>query len=415
MTKEAGNRARLTKRHVESLAAPGFHWDSDLTGFHLRILKTGRKVYGFQYRDRAGRQHRPKIGVHGQISADQAREIARDWRIEVSAGRTPGAATGGGATMQALSRKYMTDYATPRKKPRSVGLDEIYWRVHTLPLLGNLTVASITPADIQKVMSRLKKKPATANRVRALLHKSFELAEDWKIRPRGTNPVKEVEKVVEPRARHRYLTPENLGKLGAALRQYEHAAMIAAPSGARLTPDEKEADARVRELARARRRFAGLVVLLLITGARKLEWMHGRWEWVDLERGQYRLPDSKTGAKTILLSPPAVAILNNLRELSVKGNPYIFPGTKPGKPLHEERAQWKNLLAIAGLEGVRIHDLRHSFASAAKSSGFDRAIVASLLHHSDEAVTDIYADLFDDVTRGAQNATADALIGWMER
>ncbi|MDO8421579.1 MAG: tyrosine-type recombinase/integrase [Parvibaculum sp.] len=411
-------RARLTKRAVDAITAPGFVWDSDLTGFHVRTLATGRKTYGLQYRDRNGRQHRPKIGVHGQISAEQARDIARAWIVDVAAGGTPGSTAGGGdGTMRDLQDRYMKGHALT-KKETSRALDEIYWRVHILPKIGNLPVRAVTPADIEKVLSALKDKPATRNRVRACLHKAFELAEGFKppMRARNTNPVKESGKSKESRGVHRYLPPVALAKLGMALRIFE------AAGGDEPTYIEGErnllpgTDAYVDRGA-ARMRFAGLIMLLLVTGCRKREWMHGRWAWVDIDAGLYRLPDSKTGAKNVLLSPHAVAVLRKLYDRRNKSNPFIFPGLVKGKPLRDESRQWAALLKVAGLGKVRIHDLRHSFASAAKvtgqAQGFGVETVADLLHHSDEAVTAIYADLFDDTVRAAQNHTADALIGWL--
>ncbi|MEE9296954.1 MAG: site-specific integrase, partial [Phycisphaerae bacterium] len=224
-----------------------------------------------------------------------------------------------------------------------------------------------------------------ANRMVALLSKSFNLAELWNLRPDGTNPCLHIEKYPEKK-RERYLTPDELKRLGKALAEVERE-QWSVPS---IIP---------------------LVRLLVLTGCRLREIMLARWEWVDFEAGTLTLPDSKTGAKIILLTPPALAVLNAIERR--EDNPYIIAGRKPGKHLVTPTTAWGHIRKRASLPDLRMHDLRHTFGAAGAGSGLSLPIIGALLHHKDSSSTARYSHVDQDPLRRAAETTAAALDGWL--
>jgi integrase len=228
----------------------------------------------------------------------------------------------------------------------------------------------------------MRSTPGAANRVLALLSKMFNLAERWGLRPDHTNPCRHVERYVE-RKMERFLSPEELARLGAAL--------AAAERGETEMPS---AIAAVR--------------LLAFTGARAGEVLGLRWEHVDLQSGCLRLPMSKTGRKVIHLNEPAIGVLAELAERKTD-NPWVIEGAKPGSPLVNIRKPWHRLREAAGLPDVRLHDLRHSFASVAVAGGLSLPVIGALLGHSQPATTARYAHLAADPLRAAAEAVGTRL------
>ncbi len=381
---------KLTKRITEA-AKPGDRdlilWDSELKGFGLKVTPRGRRVYFIYYRTRDGQQRRPTIGVHGAVTCEQARETARQWLAEVAKGGDPSAARQAkkeAPTVAGLAERYMREHAT-RKKASSAGSDERIWRLYVLPAFGNKKVHAVTRDDVTKLHDAMSAKPVMANRMVALLSKSFNLAELWNLRPDGTNPCLHIEKYPEKK-RERYLTPDELKRLGKALAEVERE-QWSVPS---IIP---------------------LVRLLVLTGCRLREIMLARWEWVDFEAGTLTLPDSKTGAKIILLTPPALAVLNAIERR--EDNPYIIAGRKPGKHLVTPTTAWGHIRKRASLPDLRMHDLRHTFGAAGAGSGLSLPIIGALLHHKDSSSTARYSHVDQDPLRRAAETTAAALDGWL--
>ena len=197
-----------------------------------------------------------------------------------------------------------------------------------------------------------------ANRTLAILSALYSWAEKNGYSPEGHNPARGVEKFPE-RSRERFLTNEEFARLADALRQGE-------TIGLPYTVDETKPNAKHAPKADGRRTkldpFAiAAIRLLMLTGARLREILHARWEYVDFERGVMFLPDSKTGKQPIYLSAAALAILSDLPR--IEGNPFVIAGAKDGAPRADLKKPWAAVTKAAGFEGVRIHDLRHSFAS----------------------------------------------------
>ena len=250
-----------------------------------------------------------------------------------------------------------------------------------LPALGQLTVTGITRADVAKFHHDLRHIPYQANRCLEVVSKMFSLAEMWGLRPDGTNPRKHIRKYPEEK-RERFLSAAELRRIGEVLREME-AEGIELPSA----------------ILAAR--------LLILTGCRLNEIMTLQWAHVDLAERVLRLPDSKSGAKVVHLGQPAVDLLRDAQRID--GNPWVIAGTLPGKRLSDLQPFWQRVRARAGVKDVRIHDLRHTFASTAVASGQGLPMIGKLLGHTQVQTTARYAHLAAEPVRMAADAVASSL------
>jgi integrase len=374
-------KLKLTKRSVES-AQPAekdvILWDTELTGFACKITPSGRRSYFCYYRTRDGQQRRPSIGQHGHVTCDEARAIARETLADVVRGYDPSAIrreSRQAPTMAEFAERYLNEHAYPKKKPLSVQADERNLRNHVLPALGTRRITEVTRGDVFRFQHSLNDKPGAANRCMALLSKMFNLAEAWGLRPDNTNPCRHLEKYRE-RKIERFLSAEELARMGGAL------------SRAERSPKLRSAVAAIR--------------LLTFTGCRRDEILTLQWRHVDLEQRLLRLPDSKTGAKLVRLSPPAILILKSLDR---SGDPeFVIPGTKHNSHLVGIGKIWHRIREDAGLSDVRLHDLRHSFASMGAATGMGLPVIGALLGHKDAATTQRYAHLGPDPLQAANDA-----------
>ena len=380
---------KLTKRIVDAAAPSGstkqnYVWDSEIKGFGLRIAAKGRKSFVFQYRNAQGRTRRLTLGAASQITAEQARGLARKAAAAVETGEDPAEArleARRGLTVAELAGRYLEEHARPKKKASSAKLDERLLRQCILPHLGSRKTADVTGPAVRKMHHALRNTPVQANRALLVLSKVMNLAESWGLRPQGTNPCMGIERYREKR-RQRFLSGEELTRLGEALAEAEREES-AHPSGI---------------LA---------LRLLLLTGARSGEILNLRWSEVDFERSCLQLQDSKTGEKTIPLGAPALELL--AKAPRIEGNPYVCFGDCTGKPLVGLPKIWYRIRKTAGLEDVRIHDLRHSFASIGAGSGLGLPILGALLGHSQPQTTSRYAHLAADPLHEAAERISGAV------
>ncbi len=380
-------KRKLTVRTIENVV-PGdtdtFIWDTEVPGFGLRIWPSGKRVFIYQYRTKHKQTRRPVIGAYGPMRPEQARQVAREWAVAVQQGGDPGGerrAARGAPTVADLAGRYMAEHALAKKKPRSAKSDESNLRNHVVPALGHKKVAAITRADIAKLHHAMRGTPGAANRVLALLSKMFNLAERWGLRPDGTNPCRHIDRNPE-RKMERFLSGEEIGRLGAALAEAE-----------RTRTELPSAIAAIR--------------LLLFTGCRLSEILTVQWDQVDYERSCLRLPESKTGAKVVYLSPPALEVLSGIERQ--EGNPYAITGAKPGSHLVNLRKPWHRIRERAGLADVRLHDLRHSFASMAAIGGLSLPMIGALLGHTQPQTTARYAHLLDDPVKQAMSMVGERI------
>ena len=243
-----------------------------------------------------------------------------------------------------FSDRYLNEHALPRKKPRSVEEDRRNLRLHIWPALAKRRITDITGSDIASLHAKGKSRPANANRCLALLSHMFNIAEKWGERTRGTNPCAHIDKYPE-RARERMLSPDELARLGDALRL-----------AAKGYPDNFKVMGRaINRNSLEDWRAIALIRLLIFSGARLQEVMTMRWVEVDEARGIARLPDSKTGAKNVFLPAPALEVLSRLPRID--GNPFVLPGDRDGKHFNGPQKAWQRIRALAKLDDVRIDDL----------------------------------------------------------
>lgn len=379
---------KLGKTMIEDAPARASSYrlnDSVVPGLCVLVLPSGVKTFYLRYRTLDGRQREMKLGRPSEITPDEARRLARDALGLVREGKDPAherRQLRGAKTLADLAADYKAAHGN---KKRSGANDDGYWRNHLLPGLGATTkVVSLTQEQVTR-WHQTHKKPVTANRSLEVLGKAMDLAIGWGWRPKGTNPCEGI--VAHPeRKRKRYLTSDELQRLRAALAEWEQ----------------------LSGLGSLRWRFAQLVRLLLLTGARLGNIMEARWEWVDWDRCQLVVPpeDHKTGDETqeplyIHLNARAVEVLIELRRCQNQLTPWVIAGAKEGRPLVGYRKFWLALLSEAQIVGLRIHDLRHSFASYTLSSGHSLGVVGQLLGHQSPQTTARYAHLVDEAAKAA--------------
>ena len=397
------SRTKITKRIVDALEPRQTIWDSEIRGFGVRrqVLERSFIIKARQN----GRQKFITIGKHGStLTVEEARKKAIVALARMQSGGELADPMAEQTTVDAICTRYLREHALPHKKPRSAESDRQIIRNHISPLLGNRPITSLARSDIEQFRNdvfagktapknpraqQLLQKggrpvrggPGVANRALALLSKIMNITEDWGVRPQNTNPVRRIKKYRE-QSKERFLTDVELGRLGVAISTL-------------LGRDEISPF------------VASIIRLLLLTGARVSEMQTLKWEFVDFHRRVITLPDSKTGRKTIRLSTPALAILHGLPRLH--NNPHVFPGQKNAKPVVNLRKPWKRICTLAELADVRLHDLRHTFASVAAMQGNSLLTIGALLGHGSASTTARYAHLQNDHISEANQTTANAI------
>jgi integrase len=403
-------KLRLNKRAIDALPPTSkrtVYWDDELSGFGLRIEASGRKTFLVRYRPGGGR-NAPKrfmtIGRYGKLTPEEARTEARRLLSAGNLGLDP-------AADRLRKRKEMSvsslcdvylDLGVETKKPLTILGDRGRIERHIKPLIGNKRVSEVIPADIEKLMkdiasgrSKTDFKPVklrsrvivrggkgAATRVVGLLGGIFSFAQRQGLRT--DNPCRGVKRYPDGSS-ERFLNANELSVLGEAL-------------------------ARAQSQG-ANSHAVNIIRLLAMTGARRNEIAGLRWVEVDIDRACLRLKDSKTGAKTIPLGGAAVQLLRKLPRFS--GSDFVFPATSGSGHFQGAKKVWQAVRKQAGFPELRLHDLRHSFASIGLASGDTLPMIGALLGHANARTTSRYAHLADDPKRNAANRIsaqiADAL------
>ena len=408
-------QGKITKRAVDGLSAAGgaeaVLWDAEVRGFGIRARPAGSKSYILHYRLGTGRGaplRKLTIGKHGSPwTPETARVEAKKLLAEVAAGRDPAMARQ--ADRKALSfgeliNLYLAE-GIGHKKPSTLNADRGRIEHHLRPLLGKLRADHMSRGDVERMRNAV-----TAG-------KTAQKIEDGERRPSGSmakggkgvaaqcvtlvsaifafaierglcteNPARGVKKA-PVRKVERFLSEAEIARLAAALDAEAERTGNPYPSAA--------------------------IKLLLLTGCRRGEIVNLRWEHVDFERECLRLPDSKTGAKVVYLNAPARAVLQKLPQMA--GNPRVIPGVKAESASAAIDNVWPGVRKAAGLADVRLHDLRHSFASVGAAGGLSLPIIGALLGHKHAMTTARYAHLSADPLRAANDAVGARIAAAMSR
>jgi len=384
---------KLTDRVVKTLPVPRsgkrIVYDAEIAGFGVRVYASGARCFVLRYRTRTRRERLLTIGSFPDWPTGAARLEAAELKRTIDRGGDPvGAvqATREAPTVDDLCRRFETDYL-PRRRPSTAYGYRLQIENDIRPALGRHKVAEVTFADVDRLHRHITAAgtPQKANRVLALLSRMMSMAIRWQWRT--DNPCRGIERNMENK-RRRYLSPDELARLGAALDQYS---------------DQQSAD---------------IIRLLLLTGARKGEVMAAKWFDFDPEFRTWRKPGSTTKQKTehiVPLSEPARALLTKLErgraQAVLKSNEeWVFPA---GDGSHRKNIQyaWITICEAAGISGVRIHDLRHTYASVLVSAGHSLPIIGALLGHTTPTTTARYSHLFDDPLRLATEQAGEIITG----
>jgi integrase len=418
-----GSEIKLTKRSVEAVPVPGAGqnleaWDSELRGFHVRVSASGNRTFRLFYRF-GGRQRVATIGkLSGALTVEQARSRAKALLGEIIAGRDPideaEKASVAAAeerrralTVSELINVYLTEAPplNPTKRQSSWEYDRHILRNHVEPVLGKLQVGAVRRVDVERMVAAVRAgktareapSPKKRGRIRVrggeaagrgaltILRVLFRWAMLRELV--AADPTMGVAKP-RPVKKERFLSVDEIGRLLKTINEME-------AEGALLA------------------QFANVLRLLLMTGCRKQEILRLMWSEVDLQRALITLPParSKTGARTIALSPPAIAVLTGL----ARPGTAVFPSPRdPNKPIEGLQSAWERVRARAGLKDVRIHDLRHTFASLAVGRGASLLLVARALGHAQASTTERYSHFSDDPRRRLAEDVGQAILEAMQ-
>lgn len=358
-------RAVLDKLPPAAGDDPGYYFDSILKGFAVRVSPKGVKAFLVQGRV-GGKLIRHALGRYPNVSPEEARQRARGILSNMAAGEAPEKARDKVRVGAALD-EWLEQHVAHKLKPRTASDYRIIAAQVLRPELGSLAVADVERAELAKLHHDRRETPRRANYILAVARSFFSYCEAAGYRPMDSNPAKRIKAYPENR-RERFLSGDELARAAAGITEAEAAGIISLHAAAALR-------------------------LCILTGARQGEIKGLRWREVDLERRMLLLEDSKTGRKPIYLSEPAVQILAALPRID--GNEHVIAGVN-GQPYQNLTRAWEKARKRAGLGDVRLHDLRHTFASFGASEALSLPMIGKLLGHRVPATTARYAHLARD-------------------
>lgn len=385
---------RLTQRDIDALDPKAGKqytvWDANVPGFGVRVSPAGTKTYLLKFRLKTGRVRWKMIGRVDDLTLTEARERAVDYRGLVARGQDPCADNDrarGAITISDAAARFLSEYAAT-KSASTLRAYKGAVDAHIRPWLGSIPLMDLSLADVEKLHNRLRATPYAANRTIAALSKMCA----WhRLNP---NPCRGVQLFAEKK-RDRYLNRDEYARLGKALRDGKKSGAYAS---AALTAIE----------------------LALLTGCRPAEIAGLQWSFIDLKRGVIRLPESKTGEKTVFLPAPAVTLLKRWPRFAESA--FVFPGTGRQRSDHMHPSTmthtFQDIREAAGLDDdLRLYDAcRHSYASVAISDhGLSLAQIGEQLGHSQADTTKRYAHLHDSAARANANAIGGSIAAALKR
>jgi integrase len=379
-------RVHLSPGFVKSASCPDGSrkvdfFDVGQRGFMLEVRGTGGKTFYQRYTDARGRERQYKIGAADLLSLAAARRMARSISAQALVGFDPQARRVELRSIPTLA-ELVRDRYLPHVKgyKRSWRTDETVLRIHILPAFGASFVDQIRSEPIAAVVQKMRDRgyaTGTTNRVVIVLRHIFNLARKWRVPGVAENPTAGITLAPDVN-RERFLSQDEARRLIAAIEQDEN------------------------EVARK------AIMLLLLTGARRNEITHAKWEQLDWERRTLLVPLSKSGKpRAVALNAAALALLRSIRPAD--GSPYIFPAPTTNRPSPSLYFPWQRIRVRAGMPDLRLHDLRHSFASFLVNSGVSLYVVQGLLGHAHTRYTQRYAHLTPDTLLDAAETMNDVI------
>jgi integrase len=412
----ATRMAKITKRTVDALKPrlkPYIAFDDDVKGFGLRVMPSGVKSYILEYRPGSGGRSTSKrrltLGKHGTMTPEQARKAAQEALARIRLGQDPQAEKSrqrASLTVASLVDAFLAGHVHSKLKGKTAdhyaGLLAKLAGAH-----GGMKAEALKRSHVAALHLSQEDTPFAANRFLAATSKMFSWAIGRGLLPEDhINPAGRIERYREHK-RDRFLTSDELGHLGDALREGE---TIGLPWDceyeSKHAPKEENRRTKLDPFA------ASAIRLLILTGARLREILDAQWSHVDFERGILFLPDSKTGRKPLYLNAPALAVLAGLPR--IEGNPHIIAGLKDGAPRADLKRPWAAVTQAARLPGLRLHDLRHSFASVGAGASLGLPVIGKLLGHTQGATTHRYAHLDADPLRRAVETIGATIAAAMD-
>jgi integrase len=394
-----------TINEVKASTKPVLYFDDDLKGFGLKVTPADARSWFVEYRVGEGGRTAPKkrivIGSARTLTAEQARKAARELLARARLGSDPAGERSEARksiTVGELAEAFLAQHMEPKRKQSTAGDYRTILDQMVIPTVGTTKAARLTRAELAKLHLTHRERPYRANKMLSVVSSMYGFASKNGLVAEEYNPAKGIERFKEE-GRERFLSAEEFGRLGAALNEAETMGIPWSEPNSSSKHRPKAARTLLGPHA------VGAIRLLLLTGARLREILHLRWHEVDTERGLLRLPDSKTGKKTIVLSAAAQTILIGLP----RAGEYVIAGNDPEKPRSDLQRPWDLVTKRAGLHGLRIHDLRHSYASVGAAGGLGLPIIGRLLGHTQPSTTHRYAHLDSDPLRRATDAIAEAI------
>lgn len=421
--------ARRTIAAIPTPERPVIYFDDTVKGFGLLVRPTGTRSWVLEYRPGAGGRSTAKrrivLGNPETMTPEQARAAAKETAAKVRLGADPAAERAEARqaeTFAEVAERWFAEHVTPKRKPGTAAFYRNCLDIHVLPAFGTKRASAITKQDVARLHGAVAagkgkgpKRPGSkrtaaekmrggrviANRVLATVATIYAWALELSLLPAGMlNPAKGIEPFREE-GRERFLTTEEMVRLGKVLR-------LAETEGLSWEPDPEKPESRRKHAPKAANRRVKIdshaiaaIRLLMLTGARLREVLNLEWSHVDFDRGLLRLRDSKTGKKTIVLGGAALALLEGLPRVGRYVVASTSAGTARERPRSDLNRPWRAVRVAAGLPELRIHDLRHSAAAVGAGAGLSLHQIGGLLGHTQARTTAKYAHLAADPQRRA--------------
>ncbi len=375
---------KITKRVVDT-AMPGkklmIIWDTEVKGFGIQITPGGCKSFILNYRNKDFRSRRKTIGKYGHLTVEQAREIAKELCYHIAKGGDPvheEEMQRKQPTFDEVAKRFLEEHSAIRNRPATHQSNINILRVMLSPFFGKMKIRSIEPKDIYDFLSKNKHRPIAANRALASMSSIMSKAELWSLRDRRSNPCFGIERYPENK-RERFLSEKEFAALERALQRAERA-LTESPA------------------------VLAMIRIMMHTGCRPGEARNLKWEWVDFERREIRMPKEATKEKrpkTLFITPYLYEVMRNLKQ--IEGNPYVVASERNGgRPITDIKKPWDRIKRAANIKTeLHLHDLRHSHASMANSLGYSMPMIGALLGHTQVQTTLRYAHLASDHLRKA--------------